>query len=80
MVKNPPTNAGDIRDLDSILRSGGSPGGGQPIPVFLPGEFHGQRRLVGYSPWRHKELDTTEPRTLSLLLMLDLSITFLAII
>ena len=25
-------------------------------PVFLPGEFHGQRSLVGYSPWNHKEL------------------------
>jgi len=25
----------------------------QPIPVFLPGEFHGQRSLVGYSPY-HK--------------------------
>ena len=23
----------------------------QPTPVFLPGEFHGQRSLVGYSPW-----------------------------
>ena len=23
----------------------------QPNPVFLPGEFHGQRNLVGYSPW-----------------------------
>ena len=23
----------------------------QPIPVFFPGEFHGQRSLVGYSPW-----------------------------
>ena len=31
----------------------------QPTPVFLPGESHGQRRLVGYSPWDHKELDTT---------------------
>ena len=30
-----------------------------PTPVFLPVEFHGQRRLVGYSPWGHKELDTT---------------------
>ena len=29
-------------------------------PVFSPGEFHGQRSLVGYSPWSHKELDTTE--------------------
>ena len=32
----------------------------QPTPVFLPGEFHGQRSLVGYSLWGHKELDTTE--------------------
>ena len=31
-----------------------------PIPVFLPGEFHGQRSLAGYSPWGHKDLDTTE--------------------
>ena len=35
-------------------------------PVFLPGEFHGQRRLMGYSPWGHKKLDTTEQLTLSL--------------
>ena len=26
----------------------------QPTPVLLPGEFHGQRSLVGYSPWGHK--------------------------
>ena len=32
----------------------------QPIPVFLPGESHGRRSLVGYSPWGCKELDTTE--------------------
>ena len=32
----------------------------QPSPVFLPGKFHGQRSLVGYSPWGHKESDTTE--------------------
>ena len=32
----------------------------QPTPVFLPGEFHGQRSLVGYSPRGHKKLDTTE--------------------
>ena len=29
-------------------------------PVFLPGEFHGQKNLVGYSPWGCKESDTTE--------------------
>ena len=28
-----------------------------PTPVFLPGELHGQRNLVGYSLWGHKELD-----------------------
>ena len=32
----------------------------QSTPVFLPGEAHGQRSLVGYSPWAHKESDTTE--------------------
>ena len=32
----------------------------QPTPVFLPGESHGWRSLVSYSPWGHKELDTTE--------------------
>ena len=28
--------------------------------VFMPGKSHGQRSLVGYSTWGHKELDTTE--------------------
>ena len=32
----------------------------QPTPVFLPGESHGQKSLVGYSPWGHKKSDTTE--------------------
>ena len=32
----------------------------QPTPVFLPGEFHGQKSLVSYSPWSCKELDMTE--------------------
>ena len=32
----------------------------QPTPVFLPGNFHGQRSLVSYSPRGHKELDMTE--------------------
>ena len=32
----------------------------QPALVFLPGESHGQRSLVGYSPWGHKESDTTD--------------------
>ena len=32
---------------------------GPPTPVALPGKCRGQRSLVGYSPWGHKELDTT---------------------
>ena len=31
-----------------------------PTLVFLPGKFHAQRRLAGYSPWGHKESDMTE--------------------
>ena len=31
----------------------------QPTPVFLPGEFHAQRSLAGYSPWGHKKSDMT---------------------
>ena len=34
-----------------------------PTTLFLPGEFHGQRSLVGHSPWSHKELDMTEQLT-----------------
>ena len=34
-----------------------------PTPVFLPGEFHGQSSLAGYSPWSCKESDTTEQLT-----------------
>ena len=32
----------------------------QPTPVFLPGKFHGQRNLAGYSPWGCKDSDTIE--------------------
>ena len=35
----------------------------QPTPVFLPGKFRRQRSLSGYSPWGHKELDTTDQLT-----------------
>ena len=37
-----------------------------PTPVFLLEESHGQRSLVGYSPWGCKELDLTERLTFSL--------------
>ena len=39
---------------------------GQPAPVLLPREVHGQKSLVGYSPWGRKESDTSERLTLSL--------------
>ena len=44
-----------------------------PTPVFLPGKSHEWKSLVGYSPWGHKELDTTERLhfTSSLLAYLD---------
>ena len=35
-----------------------------PTPVFLPGKSPGQMSLAGYSPWGHKESDTTEKLTL----------------
>ena len=55
-------SACNVGDLSSIPGLGRSPGGGkwQPTPVFLPGESHGWRSLVGYSPWGDKESDTTE--------------------
>ena len=62
MVKDPPANAGDLRDEGSISGSGRSrrKRAQQPTPVFLPRESHGQRVLAGYSLWAHKESDMTE--------------------
>ena len=50
-------------DSRPIPRSGRSPGEVNGYPVFLPGEFHGQKGLVEYSLWGHKESDTTEQLT-----------------
>ena len=58
MVKNPPANAGDAGSIPGSRRAPGERNG-QLTPVFLPGKSHGQRSLVGYSPWDHKESDTT---------------------
>ena len=62
VVKNAPVNARDVRNAGSIPGSGKIPWrrAQQFTPVFLPGEFHGQRSLAGCSPWGHKESDTTE--------------------
>ena len=48
MVKNPPANARDLRDVGSIPGLGRIPGEGSGNPIFLPGKSHGQRSLVGY--------------------------------
>ena len=54
-VKNlPAMQATQVRSLDG--KDPLETGMWLPTPVFLPGEFHGQRSLVGYSPWGPKEV------------------------
>ena len=61
VVKNLPANAGDARGVvPSLGRKIPLRRKWQPTPVFLPGESHGPRSLVGCGPWGHKEWDTTE--------------------
>ena len=57
LVKNLPANAGDLGLIPGLGRC---PGGGNGTPVFLAGETHGQRSLMGYSPRGHRESDATE--------------------
>ena len=52
-------NTGDPGSVPGLGRPAGERNW-LPTPVFLPGEFHGQRRLGGYSPWGYKESDMTE--------------------
>jgi len=61
-VKNLPAMQEMQADTGSIPRLGRSPGGGHGnlLQYFLPGKFHGQRSLVGYSPCGLKESDMTE--------------------
>ena len=62
VVKNPPASARDARDVGSIPGSRRSPGGGHGNPLQYSSleNLHGQRSLVGYSPWGRKESDTTK--------------------
>ena len=64
-VKSPPANAGDAGDTGSVPGLEDSPWRREwlPTPIFLPGEFKGQRSLAGYSPRGRKESDTTERLT-----------------
>ena len=66
VVKALPANAGGARDASSSqLWVGKIPWRRKwpPASVFLPGEPHGQRSLMGYSPWGHKQLDMTQHST-----------------
>ena len=58
MVKNPP--AVQETKVRSLSREDPWRREWLLTPVLLPGEFHGQRSLAGYSPWGPKESDTTE--------------------
>ena len=62
MVKNPPANVGDTKEVGSILGLGRSPGEGigNPLQYSSLENSMGQRSLAGYSPWGHKESDRTE--------------------
>ena len=63
MVKNPPTNAGDTRDVGSIPESGRSLGVGNGDPFQYSCLENSRDRgawSVGYSPWGHKGSDTTD--------------------
>jgi len=60
VVKNPPANMGVVSSIPAWVRKILGRRRWQSTPVFLPGKFHGQRSLATYSPWSHKELDTTE--------------------
>ena len=59
VVKTLPAREGDAKGTSLIPESGREEWNGRPTPVSLPGKFHGERSLVGYSPQGLKELDTT---------------------
>ena len=52
-------NAGDLGSIPELGRSPGG-GNGNPLQYFCLENPHRQRTLVGYSPWGHTELDTTD--------------------
>ena len=62
MVKNPPANAGDLRDTGLILGSGTSPRGGHGNPLHYSGLENPMDRgaWMGYSPLDRRKSDTTE--------------------
>ena len=75
--KEPPAKAGDQRDAGWIPGLGRSPGGGHgnPLQYFCLENPRGQRSLVGYSPWGHKQSDMAEQLTLRSLKSLQINPT-----
>ena len=67
---------GDRGLISGSGRSSGEGNDNQPTPVLLPGTSHGRRRLVGYSPWGHRESDTTERLHFNLNMNNDAEILF----
>ena len=66
MVRNLPAMGGNLGVIPGLIPGlGRFSGEGNKSPVELPGEFHGQRSLAGYSPWSRKESDTIERLSLS---------------
>ena len=59
VVKKPPANAEDMSSIPGLGRSPGE-GNANPLQYSCLENSHGQRSLAGYSPWGHKESDTTE--------------------
>ena len=62
VVKYPSANSGDVRDMGLIPGLGRSSreGNGYPLQYSCLRKSHGQRSLMVYSPWSHRELDMTE--------------------
>ena len=60
LVKNPPANAHKRPEFNPWVKKIPWRRKWQLTPVFLPGKFHKQRSMEGYSPWGRKESDTTE--------------------
>ena len=58
MIKNPPTNAGDVGSIPGLERSPGR-GNGNPFQCSCLEKSHGQRSLVGYRIRGHKKSDRT---------------------
>ena len=65
VIKNPLVSGGDAKEVieEGLIPGSGRSlkvGSGNPLQYSVPGKFHGQRSVVSYSPWGHKEPYMTE--------------------